>query len=390
MSNQKIDPNNPLPLYYQVYADLRERIESGDIAPGAALPPERKLVEEYGVSRITIVKALDKLAGEDLIEKQHGRGTFVKAIEKTPFTDAGVIGYLPSGILHPFHYAVQLGIAEVTTKQHYVLQVLGLDDHAQDDVDHVVRLVQGRMDGLIIYPRPNNKDRRLCERLTELGIPFIMVDRYYSAIQADYVGYASEQGGYDLTRFLLDRGHERIAIMPHFEVNASSIRDRIAGYRRAMQETGYTDIDDFIWLDVYAKYRPSTGQKGNPAMTASLLERLKTYQPTALVGINHDVAERLTYDIMTINAERAKVAITQNGSPNYELNLEIATFGVALPEDYGPYTVAVGYQPGEMLGQHAATTLINRLNRGSSGADQQRIELPVEILNRSPQKGETY
>src|SRR5260370_7938833 len=56
-----VDPNNPLPLYYQVYASLLERIQGGEFPPGSFLPAERQLTEDYGVSRITIIKPLNEL-----------------------------------------------------------------------------------------------------------------------------------------------------------------------------------------------------------------------------------------------------------------------------------------------------------------------------------------
>ena len=62
-----VDPNNPLPLYYQVYQSILERIQGGEFSEGDLLPPERRLVEEYGASRITIVKALDMLENDGLI-----------------------------------------------------------------------------------------------------------------------------------------------------------------------------------------------------------------------------------------------------------------------------------------------------------------------------------
>jgi GntR family transcriptional regulator len=51
----------------------------GDWEPGALLPAEPELVSQYKVSRITIRQALDLLAGEGLIVRQRGRGTFVAA-----------------------------------------------------------------------------------------------------------------------------------------------------------------------------------------------------------------------------------------------------------------------------------------------------------------------
>ena len=77
MPGLKVDVNNPLPRYYQVYVSLEERIRAGELGPGDALPSERQLAVDYGVSRITIVKSLDMLVDDGLIERQHGRGNFV-------------------------------------------------------------------------------------------------------------------------------------------------------------------------------------------------------------------------------------------------------------------------------------------------------------------------
>lgn len=377
-----IDPNNPLPRYYQVYQSLKQRIEQSEFPPDSALPPERQLVVDYGVSRITIVKALDQLESEGLIRREHGRGTFVKhALAEAPVEEPKVIGFLPSGILHPFHYSVQLGIAEIAMEHHYLLQVLGLEDVSYSKIETMLNLLLERVDGLITYPRPGRKDVKLYQRFMDMGIPFVMADRYYDGIEADYVGYEHEQAGYELTCLMLDRGHERIAIIPHFEVDATSIRERFAGYKRAMREAGITDIDNMFWLDVYAKYRPYSGQQGNPAMTQSLLEKIQTFKPTAIIGINDDVAQRVTYDLMAINAERAKVAIAQKGSPNFELDIEMASFAVQPPEHYGPHVVAVAYQPGELTGKEAARMLISRLT-GEYQGPPRSAEIPVEIMTR--------
>src|SRR5258705_6260178 len=77
MVTEKVDPENPLPLYFQVYKSLLERIQQGEFPPGSFLPPERQLTEDYGVSRITIIKALNELAHEQYIRRQQGRGTIV-------------------------------------------------------------------------------------------------------------------------------------------------------------------------------------------------------------------------------------------------------------------------------------------------------------------------
>jgi GntR family transcriptional regulator len=64
------------PLYAQVREALREEISG--MEPGEAIATEAALEERFGVSRITIRKALDDLEGEGLVVRQQGRGTFVR------------------------------------------------------------------------------------------------------------------------------------------------------------------------------------------------------------------------------------------------------------------------------------------------------------------------
>ncbi len=72
----------PVPLYYRLQADLYRRIREGEFRPGAMLPPEDRLCAEYGVSRITVRRALDELRNSRLIYRHRGRGTFVSRPEE--------------------------------------------------------------------------------------------------------------------------------------------------------------------------------------------------------------------------------------------------------------------------------------------------------------------
>ncbi len=56
---------------------LRERIRSGQLAPGAALPSTRRLANELGVTRRLVVEAFEQLAAEGYIVSVHGSGTRV-------------------------------------------------------------------------------------------------------------------------------------------------------------------------------------------------------------------------------------------------------------------------------------------------------------------------
>jgi GntR family transcriptional regulator len=66
------------PKYAQVIAEIKRRIESGAYPPGSLLPSEHQLVNEFGVSRPTIVKSLSELRQDGWIETQQGKGSFVR------------------------------------------------------------------------------------------------------------------------------------------------------------------------------------------------------------------------------------------------------------------------------------------------------------------------
>ena len=67
----------PTPLYHQLFSLLTARILDGTLALGLRLPPEEQLAGLFNVSRITAKRAMDDLAGEDLVERRRGRGTHV-------------------------------------------------------------------------------------------------------------------------------------------------------------------------------------------------------------------------------------------------------------------------------------------------------------------------
>jgi GntR family transcriptional regulator len=65
--------------YGWLAASLRARITQGEWVPGSALPAEAALSKEHGVALGTLRQALALLVAEGLLERQHGRGTFVRA-----------------------------------------------------------------------------------------------------------------------------------------------------------------------------------------------------------------------------------------------------------------------------------------------------------------------
>ena len=72
-----VDTDNRLPLYYQLMDIIIKKINNGELKEHDKLPSERELCEQYNVSRTTVRQTMQELEKENLIYKQHGKGSFV-------------------------------------------------------------------------------------------------------------------------------------------------------------------------------------------------------------------------------------------------------------------------------------------------------------------------
>jgi DNA-binding GntR family transcriptional regulator len=72
-----IDHDRGVPVYEQLAQILRDQIESGELQPERALPSGKTLVQQYGVARGTVDKAIAVLKAEGLVYVLHGKGVYV-------------------------------------------------------------------------------------------------------------------------------------------------------------------------------------------------------------------------------------------------------------------------------------------------------------------------
>ena len=69
--------DSPVPRYLQIADLMRQRIARGQWRQGEKLPSLEALAAEFGVARVTVRQAMDRLARDSLVSPQQGRGTFV-------------------------------------------------------------------------------------------------------------------------------------------------------------------------------------------------------------------------------------------------------------------------------------------------------------------------
>jgi DNA-binding transcriptional MocR family regulator len=73
----QIDKNAPVPLYRQIYAEVRRLIDSGLLAAGTRLPSSRELADQLGTSRKTVLIAFQELIADRYLESRPQSGTYV-------------------------------------------------------------------------------------------------------------------------------------------------------------------------------------------------------------------------------------------------------------------------------------------------------------------------
>lgn len=72
-----VDRSSPVPLYFQVAAQLEQAIADGDLLPGERMPNEMTLADELGLSRPTMRQALQTLVDKGMLVRKRGVGTQV-------------------------------------------------------------------------------------------------------------------------------------------------------------------------------------------------------------------------------------------------------------------------------------------------------------------------
>ncbi len=81
-----IDRDSFEPAYAQLASILRQSMAAGLLRPGDQLPSESQLVERYGVSPMTVRRAINILVDQGVIIAEQGRGTFVKPVAMSAAT----------------------------------------------------------------------------------------------------------------------------------------------------------------------------------------------------------------------------------------------------------------------------------------------------------------
>jgi LacI family transcriptional regulator len=259
-------------------------------------------------------------------------------------------------ITNPYFTLMARGVEDAAGKSNYSVVYCNTDESQAKEENYANLLAQRQVDGVLLVPSGGNV--KTINFLLSKDIKVVALDRRLSGVEIDSVRSDSEDGAYRLVKLLIRLGHKRIAMITGPKDVSTSV-DRVAGYQRALTESGLTENEHIY----YGAFKQQSGYEfTKEAMTQSP-------QPTAIFGANN---------FITIGIIKAL----------HELKLDVpgdvSVVGFDdLPEAMlvNPF-LTVARQPAYAMGQRAAELLLKRIS-GELPEEARELVLPVEIIERA-------
>jgi len=154
------------------------------------------------------------------------------------------IAVIISDVSNPY-FAITMKEIEVCARQvGYTTFIINTNEDNDSELEAIQAALNKNVDGIILCPAQKSEKNILY--LKDTGVPFVLLGRYCSHIETDYVVSSDEIGGYQATSYLLDHGHKDI-LMLSGPTYLSSARERQEGYRRALTERNMIIREELIW-----------------------------------------------------------------------------------------------------------------------------------------------
>lgn len=357
-----IKKDQKVPKYVQISEHFKALIQSEYIVLGDKLLSESEIVEKFKVSRHTVRQALMQLEKDGFIYKEQGRGAFCCYKKKKDGNKniAVLTTYISNYIFPP----IISGIEEVLSSAGYTLSLFNTNNEKQKEGEYLNKIIGSDIDGLIVEPTMSaleNINLPLYKELEKRKLPFIMINAKYDEINPAYVIMDDVEGGYALTKYLIQMGHRDIAGI--FKYDDLQGVNRHEGYIKALSEFGIDSKSEYI-----GKYVTGEEEFLPYEFASNLLRR--NSKPTAIVCYNdqiafyvvqavRDVGLKVPEDISIVGyddsdiATATEVKLTTVRHPKAEMGKRVARFLINIIEnnEEKPYYV---YKP-ELIVRNSAT-----------------------------------
>ena len=334
-----------LPKYKLICEGLKESILSGEYRQGSRLPSETDLVRRFGVSRMTVVKAIKELQMSGLVVRKVGSGTYAASI---PEQESRLFGLLipELGQTEIFEPICQGMASFPAASKHSLLwaNTFGQNQPKELVAEQLCRqYIAQRVSGVFfapleLTPTKDEINRRIMASFDRARIPVVLLDRCFSPYPMrsnyDLVGIDNRRCGYQATLHLANTGATRIAFLGK-QFSASTVDARIAGYREALYALGLVQREDLV-------------TRGDPSDEDLIRTILDTQRPDAFVCANDHTAANLMQTLIKLQ-RRIPEEIRLVG-------IDDVKYASLLP-----IPLTTQHQPCPDIGRVAMSTMLDRL-----------------------------
>ena len=232
------------PLYKKIQDDIKERIREGKLRPGDRIPSEKELAEQFHVSQITSKNALIGLADEGILIRHQGKGTFVNddvlnnhipslyADNQGNKQNKGLIGLIVPTLRTKVEQMIVDYIERFAVQNGYQVLLRISRESQLTESEAIESMIGCGAKGIIIFPTEEETYNEDILRLSLNKFPLVLIDRYLKEIRTYSVSSDNVSGTFEAVTYMLDKGHEQIALISP-EITNTVTEDRAIGFEKA-------------------------------------------------------------------------------------------------------------------------------------------------------------
>ncbi len=153
------------------------------------------------------------------------------------------IGLIVADISNPFFSSIARIIEDEARKQGYVVIFGSSDESAEISQDLINVFLNRQVDAFIIAAAENTEKQ--ITALQKIGIPVVLIDRYFPTIDVDSVHIDNFQAAYNAVELLINNGRGKIAMMA-YDTGLPHMQERKSGYKAALKANGIRFSNEWL------------------------------------------------------------------------------------------------------------------------------------------------
>lgn len=203
------------PKYAQLAGLLKERISEEGFEKGDQFYTEHSLSQMYNVSRQTVRRAIDLLVNEQILESRQGSGTYIATPVHAKKPSSKTIGVIITYFDEYIFPSIINGIESVISSNGYNMQLASTRNDVENEARALRAMLDAGVDAFIIEPTKSalpNGNKYLYDEISSKNIPLIFLNSYYPEMNFPYIALDDVKAGYLATKYLIENGHNKIAL----------------------------------------------------------------------------------------------------------------------------------------------------------------------------------